>query len=56
MPNLGSRLAEDALKIKELYIVPWSLEQVTGDLITSLNFVIDSPVSPLQQDTGTVRG
>lgn len=56
MPDIGSRLAEYALKIEDLYIVPWSLDQVTGDLITSLNFVIDSPVSQVQQDTSRCRG
>lgn len=41
----------NALNIEDLYIVTWSLDEVTGDLITSLSFVIDSPVSQVQQDT-----
>lgn len=56
MPGMDSRLGEFALKIKDLYIVPWSLDQVTGDLITSLDFVIDSPVSQVQKDTSIGRG
>lgn len=46
-----SRLGEYALKIEDLYIVPWSLDQVTGYLITSLSCVIDSSVSQVQQNT-----
>lgn len=41
----------NALNIKDLYIVIWSLDEVTGDLITSMSVVIDSPVSQVQQDT-----
>lgn len=57
LPDMGSsRLGECALKIEDLYIVPWSLDQVIGDLITSPSFVIDSPVSQVQHDTGVCRG
>lgn len=41
----------DALNIEDLYIITWSVDEVTGDLITGLSFVIDSPVSQVQQDT-----
>lgn len=53
---VGSRLGKYALNIEDLFIVPWSLDQVTGNLITSLSFVIDSPVSQVQQDTSIGRG
>lgn len=43
MPDDGQ--VNSALMIEELYIVPRSLDQGTGDVITSLDFVIDSPVS-----------
>lgn len=56
MPGVGNRLGENALKIQDLCIVPWSQDQETGDLITSLNFVIDSLVSQVQQDTSIGRG
>lgn len=51
MPDIDYRLCEYKLKIDDLCIVPLSLDQVTGDLITSLSFVIGSPVSQVQQDT-----
>lgn len=44
-PDMNSRLGECALKIEDLHIVAWPLDQVTVDLITSLSCVIDSPVS-----------
>lgn len=56
MPDRDCRLGEYALKIEDLYIVPLSSDQVTGDLITSLSFIIDSPVSQVQQDTSIGRG
>lgn len=52
---MGSRLREYTLNIEELYIVSWKPDQVTGDLITSFNFVIDSPVSQVQQDPSIDR-
>lgn len=47
----SNKLDGRVLKIEDPCIVPRSLDQVTGVLITSPSFVIDSPVSEVQRDT-----
>ena len=54
--DIGGEFDEWALNIEHPYIVPCSLDQVTGDLITSPNFVIDSPMSEVQQYTSRESG
>lgn len=56
LADMCSRLVERTLKIKDLYIVPWSRDQVIGELITSPGIVIDSPVSQVKLEAGIGRG